>query len=405
MNHPSDDALNNAWNHLAAGNDPGASPGIDPVDATLLGALHNAAAGVAPDPAFRDQLWADLSRRPAISAPSPVTTPSRPAPVDHRTGEIAMTPRLAPTGRRWSPPIATIAAALVIVLIGYGALSLSGANPSGLNLSLNEVPNASAQGQGQEMVMSDNPVVGTWAWLADFSGGPFNIEGPSNFPIAIAMTLNAGGGVTATAVGDWTGHGTWSLNGDSISLQFTVLASQEALKRQGYVLSIPPEYGQTNYVPNILVWSMSFRLTDDGNQWENVSLDIEMGVQPTSFEVGSDNPGFFVLSDFVSGDQPSDDPPLVRRLDNVIESAPTISAQEAGLESADPEASTPPAQVTVTPIPTTLLPTPTVYLEAQATVYVKATMTAESALPTETPLAQLNPTEQVTVTPIATVAP
>ncbi len=80
MNHPSDDALNAAWNDLTTGNDPGASPGIDPADAALLRAMH-AAANIEPDPAFRDQLWADLSRRPAIPAPSPVarrdTVPAR----------------------------------------------------------------------------------------------------------------------------------------------------------------------------------------------------------------------------------------------------------------------------------------------------------------------------------------
>lgn len=372
MNHPSDDALNNAWNHLAAGNDPGASPGIDPTDATLLRALDNAAAGVAPDPAFRDQLWADLSRRPAISAPSPVATPSQPTPAAYRTGEIAMTPRRAPTGRRWSPPIATVAAALVIVLVGYGALSLSGANQSGLNLSLNEVPNASAQGQAQ--ALSDSPVVGTWVVFAD----AFTSSGA----ILQLITFHPGGILAVQFAFGWTGGaaGTWTMDANStIRFDYTSLVQAEHLDANF-------SYGDP-VLPLGVHYSGSFRLSDDQQSWENEQLT---GTVLAADQNG--NPIRLSESDAKETDPNSD--VIVRspeRLSSIIDRSPEMTAEQedwlnngpaadpsVGLNVNAPRPSTPPAQVTATPSP----PTPTVAVEQQATIYAQATITADT--PTET---------------------
>jgi hypothetical protein len=396
---PSDDALNAAWNDLVAGR-AGLSAGRDGIgsaDAQFLQSMHGAASRTQPDAGFRDGLWAELAHRPATGAPPQaiVTVPRFRTEV----GAMRPVPQVASSGRRWTSQIATIAAGLVIALVGYGALSLSGANPSGLDLGLTDVPNASAQGQGQEI--ATNPVVGTWAWLDDFSGGT------GSLPIVSTLTLDAAGGVIATAVGDWTGHGTWSSSGDAYTVQFSVLFTQEALKRQGYDHSIPPDYGQTNYIPNLLVWKMTFTLSDDAKQWDNVSTWIGMGVQPTTTTLGSNDPQFFVVSDYPPDNELNDDPPLVRRLDAVIESAPTINAEDAGIESSRP--STTGELVASSAAIESPLPTPTGNPTERAAIYIQATTTAVTNHqgPPNTSGAVAGgtvptPTQQVTVTPIPT---
>lgn len=396
---PSDDALNAAWNDLVAGRDEPSTghDGIGPADAQLLHAMHGVASRTQPDAGFRDGLWAALANQPATGAPPPaiVTVPR----IRTEVGAIRSVPRMASSGRRWTSQIATIAAGLVIALVGYGALSLSGANPSGLDLGLNDVPNASAQGQGQEI--ATDPVVGTWAWLDDFSGGT------GSLPIVSTLTLDAAGGVIATAVGDWTGHGTWSSSGDTYTVQFSVLFTQEALKRQGYDSSVPPDYGQTNYIPNILVWKMTFTLSEDLVQWENVATHLESGVQATSFTEGSNDPLFFVVSDFVSDTALSDDFPPIRRLDAVMESAPTISAQEAGMESSRPS-TTGESAASSTAIESPL-PTPTGNPTERAAIYIQATATAVTNHQSPPNISGAvaggtvpTPTQQVTVTPLPT---
>ena len=371
MTHPTDDTLNRAWNHM--GQDPDVSEALDPTGSVLLRAMQATAASVQPDPAFRDQLWAELSRRPNVAAPAPTATSSLPVSTPIQSGALTMTPRLAPGNRRWSPPIATI----VIALVGYGALSLSGANPTGINLNLNEVPNASAQAQG--MAQSENPFVGTWAWLDD-SLNP----SASHFPILMSMTLDAGGGVTATGVGDWIGHGTWSSDGTFISVEFSVLVTQEALKRMAPVPSDAVTSGFGEYIPNILIWTMAGRLSNNQTRWEDVTGGVDYGVRTNSAVFGTNNSMFFVVNDLdLELEGNADDSVLVQRLDSIFESAPTVTAADAGFESGDPNGSPRPgdspdmsiAGPSATPVTSARSP------EAPgdaATVRIQATSTAEA---------------------------
>ena len=409
MNHLFDDALNAAWNDLATGNDSGVSAGIDPAAAALLRSMHNTAAGIEPDPAFREQLWVDLSRRPAIHAPAPESTPSLPVSAAHQMEDAAMTPCLGTTSRRWSPPIATIAAALVIILVGYGALSLSGASPSGLHLDLNEVPNASAQGQGQEL--SDNPVIGTWVVFSD----AFTSSGA----ILQLITFQPGGILDVQFAFGRTGSaaGTWTMDTNStVRYDYTSLLQAEHIDADF-------SYGDP-VLPLGVRYSGSFRLSDDQQSWEDE--------QSTGTVLAADqngNPIRLSESDAEATDPSSD--VILRspeRLTSLINRSPEMTAEQkewlnngqaadpsVGLGVTTPRPSTPPAQVTVTPIPTTSIPVPTAAVEQQATISAQATMTAEAAfpsvidstdeLPTATATTQPTPTEQVTVTPIATLAP
>ena len=397
MNHPSDDALNAAWNDLATGHDPGASLGIDPTDAAMLRSMRNTAASIEPDPAFREQLWADLSRRPAIPATSPMVTPSLLASAAHRTGATTMTPRLATTSRRWSPPIATIAAALVIALVGYGALSLSGANPSGLNLDLNQVPNASAQGQGQEL--SDNPVVGTWVvWANAYTGSNTVIQTVTFEPDGTLLTQ-----FVLAQVG--TTPGTWKVEEDGrITYTFTAVIRGETLSNFT---------GEEPFIPQLFQISGSFGLAADQKTWEDErTSSIFLTVDPSGNSYRLTEP------DDVANPQPwlNVDIRSPERIEDLIARSPEMTAEQEALLNASGsqpsdsanatiqanEAAVPTptqSQVTVTPIATTALPTPTAAIEQQATISTQATMTAETA--TTQPI----PTEQATVTPIATLAP
>ncbi len=315
-----------------------------------------------------------------------------------------MTPRLAPTGRRWSPPIATIAAALVIALIGYGALSLSGANPSGLNLNMNEVPNASAQGQSQGQAMSDNPVVGTWVIWA-------NVFSDTN-SVSTLMHFEPDGTLVADIAGFAQGNGSWSTNAKGrIAFRYATFPDFTQFDDQ-YETEAPT-------LPNLYQVTGSFRMSDDGTtwielQWGGTTLGIDQHGQPIA--VSYDDVAEAGLQPGIQYHSPE-------RLDDLIgRSLEATDEQREWLESGGhppngtvesgagfdvtvPHPSTPPVQVTVTPIPTISIPTPTVAVEQQATIYAQATGSAGAALPTETPMVQSIPTEQVTVTPIATAAP
>ncbi len=402
MNHLFDDALNAAWNDLATGNDSGVSAGIDPADAALLRSMHNTAAGIEPDPAFREQLWVDLSRRPAIPAPSPMVSPSLPVSAAHQMEDAAMTPRLGTTSRRWSPPIATIAAALVIILVGYGALSLSGASPSGLHLDLNEVPNASAQGQGQEL--SDNPVIGTWVvWANVFS---------NTNSVSTLMHFESDGTLIADIAGLAQGNGTWSTDEQGrIAFRYATFPDFDQFDDR-YDAEAPA-------LPNLYQVAGSFQISEDGStwieqQWGGTTIGIDQHGQPITAsyddvaEAGL-QPGIAYhsperLDDLIGRSQNATDEQRIW-LEGSGQALDENADSSAGPDVTAPHPSTQAVQVTVTPVPTSLRPTPTVNPEAQATVYVQATMRAESALPTETPVAQIIPIEQATVTPIATMAP
>ena len=371
MTLPSDNMLNSAWNDLGAGREPDTAPGLDPTDEALLQAMHVTAGTVRPDPAFRDQLWADLSRRPIVSVPTAAVAPSLPASQANRSGVATMTPRLAPTGRRWSPPIATIAAALVIALVGYGALSLSGANPTGLNLDLNKVPNASAQGQG--MTQSDNPVVGTWGWM-----GPVGFGDSVGPDIYATLTLGPDGTVIFTPSWDAVGHGTWTAD-DSGRIQMDISwiytsDYYEGLEQEGMDETRP----RTIY-PALATFRVAFKVSNDGQKWEDQTISYEVLVRDTEYSFGTYESTLFRITDLPPEMDGMDEGFDAQRLDRVIDEAPGMTSAEAGLESSSaddvpvsesprPLSSTPPnatpsavrVQPTAAPNATQLVaPTPT----------------------------------------------
>ena len=352
MTHPTDDALNSAWNDIVSGKDAGWVSEAETTDASLLQAMHATADTVLPDSAFRDQLWADLSRRPVISAPAPAAAPSLPTSFANRSGAPTMTPRLAPASRRWSPPIATIAAALVIALVGYGALSLSGANPSGINLNLNEVPNASAQGQG--MAQSDNPVVGTWAiWANAFS---------DTNSVSTLMHFEASGTVVADIAGLYQGTGTWSVDPEGrINYQYTAFPPLDQVEDQY-------QAGDLAF-PNFFELQGNFRISDDGLTW------IDEHQSGTTIGINQFGQTFRLIhnDERLAGAGPGIVFRGPERVDDLVARSRDATDQERDwLENGGHQAddttgfdvnAPPPSgnsdQVTVTPLPTYIVSTPT----------------------------------------------
>ncbi len=390
MNHPPDDPLNAAWNELANGPELDTSRSIDGTDTALLRAMHATAGMVQPDPAFRDQLWAELSQRPVIATPTPTATWSLPGSFANRSGAPTMTPRRVPTSRRWNPPIATIAAALVIALVGYGALSLSGVNPSGINLNLNEVPNASAQGRGMAQV--DNAVVGTWAWL-----GSFGTEASSSPDIIAILTLSADGTLIFTPTWNAVGQGTWMADeAGRIQIDISWLYTTdyfEDLQQEGR-----DEATATTIYPALTRFRIGFTLSRDGQSWEDQTFAYEMLVRDNELTFGSGEPTLYRITDFPPEMDGMEEGFDARRLDRVIDEAPTISAADAGFGPSSPDSSPIPA---ITPDVNISGPsaTPTTSAnltedaELSASVEVQATATAVSNVQLSTPtLSPVTPT-------------
>lgn len=370
MPTPSDDALNAAWNDaIADRNEPSANhDGIDPADAQLLRTMHGAANRTQPDPVFRDGLWAELTQRVATGAGAPVT-PEKPAVW---TGANAMRPvmRTAPSGHRWSSPLATIAAALLIALVGYGALSLSGANPSGINLDLNDVPNASAQGQAQEIAA--NPVVGTWViWANAFS---------DTNTVSILLNFEPDGILTSDISGLMRGAGQWttSTNG-RISFQYTAFQPYDQIADR-YQIGDP-------VIPILFQVGGSFRLTADGRTWEDeqwsgTTIGIDASGSPVKRVEDIDAPGSTAAGTVRHAPE---------RLEDLIARSPDMTTEQQEFLDAGGN------QPSVSPMPT-LDP------GQQATVVVQATMTAVTGQQGRADAGDASPppAAQVTVTPLPT---
>ncbi len=327
MTHPTDDTLDDAWNDIVQDSD--AYSALDPTDTDLLRAMQSTASTVQPDPAFRDQLWAELSRRPIIATPAPTADPSLPAPHANRSGAPTMTPHPGLARRRWSPPIATIAAALVIALVGYGALSLSGANPSGISLNLNEIPNASAQGQG--MGQRDNPVVGTWAWT-----GSFGMESSSSPDIFATLTFDADGTLIFTPTWNAVGHGTWTVDDDGrIDVDLSWLYTSDYFQESEQ--SGADQTSSTNIYPALVSFRIGFTLSSDGQRWEDQTVTYDLLVRDLEYTSGADEPTIYRINDFPPEMNDMEEGFDARRLDRVIDEAPGMTSAEAGLESSSAE--------------------------------------------------------------------
>lgn len=311
-------------------------------DAALLDDLRRAATTIQPDPAFADRLRATLADAEPRTAAAPPTI-WRPAPA-----VAARRPVLRPTSTR-SPRrtghLATIAAILAIMLVGYGALSLSGRSPSGLRLSFSDQPQASAQG----VVTEVDPVVGTWSFPDSLGNGTTN-----NAP-AMLITFDAGGGVVATSIGGGVGHGIWFTHDDVTSAAFTTLITYPDLERQMPDWdNLTAENGQSTFVPALFEWTMVFTIAEDGTRTETLEMDFRYAVRTSTFEIGTSDPDLFVINE---PDDENASAQTMYRLTDVLDTAPTIAASDARLGSqqdtsvdSSPEAN-PAALPTLPPMP------------------------------------------------------
>ena len=307
-------------------------------DRDLVVRLDQAASGIAPDPHFADRLWAELDRRSG-SNPEAVPTWARPA-----GNEALLAPVTGPVfashpGRRrrsaprWASPLTTIAAALVIAVIGFGALSLSGADPG--DLLRQDVPKASAQGTAGE----GDAVVGTWVIWDDSFGSSTILALMTFYPngsLAIQYTLAK----TPIAFGSWSeeSNGTirFASNGlfSSESIEDRWLESTEA--------GLP--------IPVLVQLSGSMQLGDDGR-----FLSGEWTREGEFILVNQDGDVYRYPDEVTTSDDSVVGSSYAERLEDVIARATDLSPEQMDALQAlgsSNSSSTPPA--------TTALPTQTV---------------------------------------------
>ncbi|HEV2529985.1 MAG TPA: hypothetical protein VGT61_16185 [Thermomicrobiales bacterium] len=221
----------------------------------LLDHLDGAAASIRPDPRFTDRLWAELqdlrSEVPTWARPAGQEAPAIAAPAIPVLGEPPVQRRRSAS--RWASPLTTIAAALVVAMIGFGALSMSGADPG--DLLRQEVPNASAQG----MAGDGHDVVGTWVIY-----GGLTLNGYDQL-----ITFNAGGGVTMQVRGvlePW--FGTWEMTEDGrVAVDISTLIPPTSVQEQ-----FQPD---ALFLPSTIRMEGSFRLSADGSTWEDERFEAQ----------------------------------------------------------------------------------------------------------------------------------
>lgn len=233
---------------------------LQPDDEVLLDELRRAAATIQPDPVFARGLRATLdgaapraaTEPPAVWRPTPaVAEPrhvSRPTPPRHprRTGHLA-----------------TVAAILAIVLVGYAALSLSGRSPSGLRLSFTDQPQASAQG----ITDGSRSVVGTWGLWATGGVGSASFGAPLESLIQL-WTFEADGSLTAFWLGNASkpGNGRWVDNGEG-AVTFDVTVAIPSGREE------TPPADPGGLYPLLYRVSGTFTLSADATTWSDLRMN------------------------------------------------------------------------------------------------------------------------------------
>jgi hypothetical protein len=325
---------------------PGAG-GVPSGDDRFLAGLRRAATGIEPDRHFADRLWADLSApAPRLADPYGDASAERPADQHGRTDRRPSRPagRARRLAGRVASPLTTVAAALVIALVGYGALSLSGTAPGAL--FERGAPNASAEGQA----MADHPIVGTWAIRTTT---PFGFDA-----IPMVMTFDAGGGlmVSHTFRPFEQGIGTWATSdAGEVTFDFTMMVTQDFLEETFE--------DEAPWYPQFARQTGTARPLAEGGRW---------AVRLTGFDFvlwhndGSGDLGRLPLEGPSSASPaPVNDEMEAIRMDELIDDAPLLTAAEASaLESSriDPLDASPVAspQLTAPTLGPSAIPTPTV---------------------------------------------
>lgn len=295
-------------------------------DAALLDDLRRVATTIQSDPVFAERLRATLysgAARRAVAAPPTVWQPTLTTASPRPLLGPSRTQRPRRTGH-----LATIAAILAIVLVGYGALSLSGRSPSGLRLSFSDQPQASAQG----VTTGVDPVVGTWSFTGNAGNGNTMLDAPTTL-----ITFDAGGGVVWTTIGGTVGHGTWSTRNGVTSATITTLITYPDYPNLDRQMAgrdnSTAENGQGAFVPALFEWTLVFTIVEDGSRTENLEGNYRDVVRPSTVESGTNDPDLFVIDyseDYLGYPSPVSALSLYR-LTDVLDRAPTIAASDPRL--------------------------------------------------------------------------